>query len=405
VRAWTSLVGSVLEAWQELRIHRTRVLLSLIGVAVAVCAITSVVGLGAIAEEATTEGFEANGGQPANLQIQVNSDSGSTPSLAQLQPVFDKVVKRYKVKYASQNSYASLSVQFVDGAQTVDTRVVDPPFAVMHRISVSNGSWFAASDENRLAPALVVNSGFYKLIGSPDLRRHPTVTLLGGTPTTAVIIGVVATPNQDDYPSMYILPSAFERVADDSARSQTQPLEELWVPPHLAKQLGPLVKRDIKGHLDGAYDVSVSRQDYRAYGGPDPLLAVKLVVGGVAGLVLLLGALGLVNISMVTVRQRVREIGIRRSFGATAGRVFFAVMMESVVATVAAGVIGVVLAVLIVENPITQGFLAKQIIDVPAFPLNAAFIGLACSAGVGAIAGLLPALVAVRVKVIDAIRF
>ena len=45
--------------------------------------------------------------------------------------------------------------------------------------------------------------------------------------------------------------------------------------------------------------------------------------------VILLGALGLVNIALVTVKQRVREIGIRRSFGATAGRVFFAVMMES----------------------------------------------------------------------------
>jgi putative ABC transport system permease protein len=115
---------------------------------------------------------------------------------------------------------------------------------------------------------------------------------------------------------------------------------------------------------------------------------------------LLLGALGLVNISMVTVRQRVREIGVRRSFGATAARVFFAVMMESVVATVSAGVIGVV-----VENPFTQNLLAQGVIDVPAVPLSAAVIGLVCATGVGALAGLPPASVAVRVKVIDAIRF
>ena len=53
-------------------------------------------------------------------------------------------------------------------------------------------------------------------------------------------------------------------------------------------------------------------------------------------LILLLGALGLVNIAMVTVRGRIREIGVRRSFGATAARVFVAVMLESVVATVVA---------------------------------------------------------------------
>ncbi|MDQ1572901.1 MAG: putative transport system permease protein, partial [Actinomycetota bacterium] len=73
MRAWTNFVGAVVEAWQELRIHRGRVLLSLIGVAVAVCAITSVVGLGAIAEEASRESNEASGGRPADLSIMVSS--------------------------------------------------------------------------------------------------------------------------------------------------------------------------------------------------------------------------------------------------------------------------------------------------------------------------------------------
>ena len=54
---------------------------------------------------------------------------------------------------------------------------------------------------------------------------------------------------------------------------------------------------------------------------------------GVGGFALLLGGLGLLNIALVTVRYRIREIGIRRSFGATGGRVFFGVLMESVVAT------------------------------------------------------------------------
>jgi putative ABC transport system permease protein len=122
-------------------------------------------------------------------------------------------------------------------------------------------------------------------------------------------------------------------------------------------------------------------------------------------LILLLGALGLFNISMVTVRYRVREIGIRRSFGATATRVFFSVMMESVVATVAAGAIGVIVAILLIENPISQGYIARGVANVPAFPFSAAVIGIVSSTVVGALAGLLPALVAVRVKVIDAIRF
>lgn len=49
-----------------------------------------------------------------------------------------------------------------------------------------------------------------------------------------------------------------------------------------------------------------------------------------------LDALGLVNISMVTVRQGIHEIGVRRSFGVTSRRIFFSIMLESVVATVVA---------------------------------------------------------------------
>jgi putative ABC transport system permease protein len=156
----------------------------------------------------------------------------------------------------------------------------------------------------------------------------------------------------------------------------------------------------------GTGAVSVNRQDYLAAQNEDPLLVLKLLVVGIAVLILLLGALGLVNIALVTVRHRIREIGVRRSFGATAPRVFFAVMMESVVATVVAGAAGVGASILIVKSPWVEELLGQGMIaDPPPFPVEAAVIGLVAATAVGALAGLLPALVAVRVKVIDAIRF
>ncbi|MFT2520939.1 hypothetical protein ACMWQB_32665, partial [Escherichia coli] len=62
MRAVSSFVGSLLEAWQEVRVHRTRVLLSLIGVAVAVCSLTTVVALGAIVQQANQEMSERQTG-------------------------------------------------------------------------------------------------------------------------------------------------------------------------------------------------------------------------------------------------------------------------------------------------------------------------------------------------------
>ncbi|MDQ1546067.1 MAG: hypothetical protein QOH69_971 [Actinomycetota bacterium] len=405
MKAWTSIIAAVIEAWQELRIHRTRVLLSLIGVAVAVCSITAVVALSGIAEEANIEQIEANQGQPANVSISVSSTGTIQPTYSELEPAFQMITKRYGIRYASAHGQGQIDAQFVDGAQGLQVTLADPAYAIMHVVSLSHGRWLDEADANRLAPAVVINETVYEELGSPTLASHPVIHLLGSPHTVAVVVGVVRGAAEPGYLAVYMTPGAYERVADPSLQNDSPPVEELWVPPKIAKALTPLVKQDLNQYLDGRYEVDVNRQDYLSQQQGDPLLLVKLVVGGIAVLILLLGALGLFNISMVTVRYRVREIGIRRSFGATATRVFFSVMMESVVATVAAGAIGVIAAILLIENPISQGYIARGITIVPPFPFSAAVIGIVSSTVVGALAGLLPALVAVRVKVIDAIRF
>ena len=409
-RVVSNLVGSFVEAWQELRIHRTRVLLSLIGVAVAVCAITTVVALGSVAQQATVEQSERQGGRPASLSMQISQSDGTAPDSAAMQALWETELARYRVGHASRLVQTSQLVQFRDGAAQVQIQGVDPAYGTMHRIRLLHGDWFTAADADRLAPAVLVNSVFYDRIGRPDLRTHPTTTLLGTQNATAVITGVYQATAWDNAPAMYMLADAVQALgpADTLAlRGSGQPPSyELWVPPALAEDLRAALTRDVQGALGSTANVQVYRQDYAAYSGDNPYLPLQLMVGGVALLVLLLGALGLVNIALVTLKQRIREIGIRRSFGATAGRVFFSVMMESVVATIVAGVVGVIAAVLIVTNPVVEGFIGQgQVTDFPPFPVEAAVLGLVCATAVGALAGLLPALVAVRVKVIDAIRY
>ncbi|MCY7411795.1 MAG: ABC transporter permease [Salinibacterium sp.] len=402
----TAIVGAFSEAWDELRIHRTRVLLSLIGVAVAVAAITSVVGVGAIAQQATTEGYERASGRPATLYLSAyNPVSGEQADSKDLAEGFQAAIERYAIDWSTRAAYTEVSVQFVDGVTPVQATAVDVDYGVMHRVAVEKGAWFTDRDLGRLAPALIVNEVFWNRIGSPDLRTHPTVTLAGVNPVTAVIVGVTLSPSYDTAPSTFMLFDSYLASATPEQRLNLYPSYEVWVPVDISADLTSLLQRDIAGALGEDFQVDVSRQDYQVFAGDDPLLPLKLLVGGVAGLVLLLGALGLVNISLVTVRQRIREIGIRRSFGATAGRVFFAVMMESVVATVAAGAVGVFIAVLVVKSPWVSDLIGQGVADLPAFPLEAALAGMAAATVVGALAGLLPALVAVRVKVIDAIRY
>jgi len=407
MRAVESVWGAIVEAWQEVRIHRVRVLLSLIGVAVAVCALSSVVGLANIAQQGMTESNERYGGRPALLSVTASYAPDGTPMPAGgLPEAWAGVVERHKIEYTSSVRQGGMRVQFRGGVAEVSTTAVDQPYAAMHRIRVAHGSWFTKEDADRLAPAIVVNGDFWRKLGSPSLASHPTARVTSGDgEVTAVVVGVLRTSGYDDMaPTAFVLSSAAPQLMSIDYSGGAPANLEAWVPPKLAEPLTATIRAELDQAL-GAGATSVNRQDYLA-AGDDPLAFFKLVVGGIAVLVLLLGALGLVNIALVTVRHRIREIGVRRSFGATAGRVFFAVMMESVVATVVAGAAGVGLSILIVKSPWLEQLIGQGMVsDFPPFPVEAAVIGMVAATAVGALAGLLPALVAVRVKVIDAIRY
>ncbi len=404
MNALAALWGAVVEAWQELRIHRTRVLLSLIGVGVAVCALSSVVGLANIAEQGMRENNERYGGRPALILVYPSGDGGA--SEVRLDAAWAAILERHDIRYSSKVGTVPLPVQFRDGVTSVMGQTVDPAYATMHRTVVQQGRWFLAEDEQLLAPPIIVNEEYWRRLGSPSLATHPTTTVLKGeSKVTAVVIGVVKTPDAPEDATAIVLNSGVDRLTTGRTADFGPASLEAWVPPERATPLVAAITAEFDQAL-GQGIVSVSRSDYLAQQDQDPLLFFKLVVGGVAVLILLLGALGLVNIALVTVRHRIREIGVRRSFGATGARVFFAVMMESVVATVVAGAAGVALSVLIVKNPWVEQLLGRGMIaDMPPFPVEAAVLGLVAASVVGALAGLLPALVAVRVKVIDAIRY
>lgn len=409
MRGLVGLVGAVVEAWTELRIHRGRVLLSLIGVAVAVAALTGVVAAGGIARQANIEQAERSSGRPASLYVTAFSNGGDgTVDPKALQEAWEAVLERYAIDYASRTTYGNARVQFTDGAVDVPITAVDQPYAVMHRLEIEHGAWFAEGDARRLAPALVVNEIFWDRLGRPDLRTHPVVTLLGAErDTTGVVVGVTPGSEWETAPTAMMLADAYPAVAadDPQAGGGSTPNYEMWVPLDIAEPLAAAIERDVSGALGPDVEVSVDRQDYLVYD-TDPFGVLTWVIGGVAGLVLALGALGLLNIALVTVRQRIREIGIRRSFGASSGRIFFSIMMESVVATVVAGIAGVIVAVVLVTNPWTVAWVKQSgLTDIPPFPVEAAFLGLGAATLVGALAGVVPAIVAVRVKVIDAIRY
>jgi putative ABC transport system permease protein len=119
---------------------------------------------------------------------------------------------------------------------------------------------------------------------------------------------------------------------------------------------------------------------------------------------LLAGIIGISNIMLVIVKERTQEIGIKRAIGATPGSIIRQIMTEAVMITVVAGYLGLVLGVLINEGLGAVLASSDTIFLNPGINLGVGLICLAILIVAGAAAGLLPALRAVKIKPIDAIR-
>ena len=119
---------------------------------------------------------------------------------------------------------------------------------------------------------------------------------------------------------------------------------------------------------------------------------------------LLAGVIGVSNIMMVSVKERTTEIGIRRAIGATPRQILGQIISESIVLTLAAGMIGIVFSVLIlagVELAMTTDGVLKAAFQVP---FGTAVLAALLLTVLGVLAGLMPALRAMRIKPVDAMR-
>lgn len=403
----TGLLGALADAWAEIRVHKLRVLLSLIGIAVSVAALTAVVAISEYQRQYQAEQSDRWGGRAATIVVGVSGDDGVPVDIDEFDERFTRVAERFDFSHTARIAQGmTVGVRLPEGITAVNARLIDPMYTQIHREELLEGRALRDSDAEALAPAAVISEPLWDRIGRAPLSGHPTIVLDGPGGGTYQVVGVVPRSGFGDEELRIDLLYDAYRARVDALPEEAWSQYEIWVGSEQANEIGPVLAMDLRAGLPEGQTVSVSRSDWGAQpGAMDAQATFEMVTGGIAALILALGALSLINIQLVAMRQRVREIGVRRAFGASSGRVFFTVLLESLVATTVAGVIGIAIVVAVLRSDwlITTMFVGMQ--DVPPFPMRAALTGLVASVIVGAVSGFIPALVALRVKVIDAIRF
>jgi putative ABC transport system permease protein len=127
--------------------------------------------------------------------------------------------------------------------------------------------------------------------------------------------------------------------------------------------------------------------------------ATALVLTSISFVALMIGGIGVMNIMLVSVTERTREIGIRKAVGATRGNILSQFLIEAVALTAIGGIIGLIVGEV-------ASLLMNRYSPLPAYvPMWAIGIGLGISAAIGIIFGLWPAWKAARLDPIEALRY
>lgn len=236
--------------------------------------------------------------------------------------------------------------------------------------------------------SIQIGDTFFEIVGV-DLNPHEVVNFGGsGTYTTVIPIttyrNLYGTGNKVDVIAVTMKPGV--HVADISHRVRSTIAREHSIDPS-----------DEEGIVIINTEVMFSMMESMFTG--INILAWLIGLG-----TLLAGIIGVSNIMMVTVRERTSEIGIRRAIGATPKMILTQIMSESVALTIMAGMLGILLAVLILAamelGSTVDG--VRQISYQISF--NTASAALAGLVALGAVSGLAPALRAMKIKPVDAMR-
>lgn len=393
--------ASIKIALGSLRASRTRTALTTIGITIGVASILLVFAAG---EGARTKAGENVSNIPATTALLasksgVNSgESPFDPTTMRSAPIFNE----RDLSTLSDNHLASASAPIMEVAGSVAHHGTTDDSAFIAGTSNDlvgllglkyiDGSDF---DDNEPDSVVLGNNVAEALFGT-ELASGKTLTIRGDTYTvTGVLdnsglpVAVTGVPVND---------TAFIPVA--AAKGYTSgyaSFSRLFI--NARSSDFATITGDLTSNHNGQTDFAITRPDINSDAN-SPLLSVLVSVTAVtAGLSLVIGGIGIMNIMLVNVSERTREIGIRKSIGASDGIIFAQFLIEAGVMSIAGGILGTALGIAI--GVVGGLFLPFGLLFTP----GAVFGVLGVSLLIGILFGLFPAIRAARKDTIEALRY
>jgi putative ABC transport system permease protein len=384
---------AILEAVGNLLASRQRSLLALIGIMVGAGAVIAMLTVGAIAREETARQFRAMGTDI--LMIRADSDQGlGDLPLAETEALPNRVPGLSAVApFMLGGGQVSAEGQ----SRSATFLGVTESFAPVARVRVGQGRFISRHD--RFEPFAVIGAGLAEQLSTPFNRIRTGSSIRVGR-YVFTVIGVLEPVLPSPMMPADVNDALIVSLANGRRIMSTPQLA--WGVGRAAPDADPdRVARAIAGALEPAMrEGRVQVQSARALlaGLASQMRLFTLLLGAVGAIALVLGGVGVMNIMLVSVQERRREIGVRLAIGATRWNIQALFLTEAAVLSLAGGAFGVLLGL-----AGAWGFAQMSgwafVVSATAIPL-----GAGVSIATGLFFGFYPAVMASRLDPIVALR-
>jgi len=391
-------------ALSSIRSNLFRATLTMLGIIIGVGAVITMVALGTGAQRAIDEQMAALGGDILAIESsfwfsrgvardQMTLTTGDAAALtvgtSHLDEVVPEINGRFQVKYGNRN---------------INSGVIGmtPNYLDVHGFEVAAGRMFTVADDSARRRVAVLAADVPGMLDTDAAGIIGRNISIGTVPFE--VIGVLAAKgsmgwrNPDDDVWIPISTAQFRVTGNDIVQRISVLVEESSSVEQAMLEIERVLRRE-HGILPGKdNDFAMVNRKQFAESRQEATQIFTFLLAGIAGVSLVVGGIGIMNIMLVTVTERTREIGIRKALGATRGNILLQFLVESTTLCLLGGALGLVVGS-------TAATLLNRLAGwQTVVTAESAMMAFGFSAAVGIVFGIWPARRASQLDPIDALR-
>lgn len=395
-----SILENIKIALSSIMVHKMRSFLTMLGIIIGISSVIFIVALGQGGTEQLKSLLVGPGNTisltylPSEEEIQKNPDLLWSPFTEEDIRAIESIPEVLQV--VASNEYFG-TLRYREKQEDVYIAGINQAYIEVNELNVASGRNLLSSDFLGARRTAVINAASAEEFFG-DKNPLGEIIYLDSQPFE--VVGVLEKPEglfaAFDTFTVYIPWETLRAITGDRSIStitiQAKNTEDLQTAGEKAARL----LNQIHG-TDEAYQVLNMEQIAEGLGQITGIMT--MIIGSIAGISLLVGGIGVMNIMLVSVTERTREIGIRMALGATRGQILLQFLIESITLTLIGGIIGIILGM--IGATIVSAFIGFSL----TVSLPVILIGVGFSMLIGIVFGILPANKASNLDPIESLRY